>query len=294
MEWTDVLPRVKEGLGMRLFNIGDTEITAGTFAVIAVIVFATLLLSRIIQRSLARIMGKSGMGKESTIQIAQRLTHYIILLGGFVAALQTIGIDLSTLFAAGALFAVGLGFAMQNITQNFVSGVILLVEQSIKPGDVLEVDGQVVRVMKMGIRSTVVRTRNQEELIVPNATLVQGMVKNFTLTDSRFLLRAEVGVVYDSDMKQVVSVLEQVAGSLPWRDQTEAPRVLMREFGDSSVNFSVMVPVNQPWIARRLLSELNTAIWWAFKEANIVIAFPQIDVHFDPPVTESFGLSRTA
>jgi potassium-dependent mechanosensitive channel len=124
------------------------------------------------------------------------------------------GLDLK-LFAAGAVFAVGLGFAMQNIVQNFVSGVILMVERTIKPDDVLEVEGDIVRVQKMRIRATMVRTRNEEELIIPNSTLVQGAVKNYTLTDSRFLLGTVVGVTYGSDMQLVREVLTRNHDRVP-------------------------------------------------------------------------------
>lgn len=294
MEWTHILQATKDTLAVKLFSLGTSEITIGTFFSILLIALVTFLTSRLLQRSLARLMSRSGVKKEATIQIVRRLTHYLILLGGLVAALQTVGIDLSTLFAAGAVFAVGIGFAMQNIAQNFVSGVILLVEQSIKPRDILEVEGEVVKVIKMGIRSTVVRTRNEEELIVPNSILAQGMVKNFTLSDSSYLLKAEVGVTYDSDMKLVKKTLDNAARQVPWRDTSQNPRVLMREFGDSSVNFSVFVWITDPWTSRRLLSELNETIWWALKEAGITIAFPQVDVHFDREVEESLRLASSA
>jgi small-conductance mechanosensitive channel len=129
-----------------------------------------------------------------------------------------------------------------------------------------------------------VRTRNEEEIIVPNSILVLSMVKNYTLSDASFLLSSTVGVVYGSDMRKVREVLEATAKSIPWRDGTKDPRVLMTEFADSAVNFKVFVWTNEPWIARRLTSGLNEAIWWALKKAGIVIAFPQLDVHFDPRV----------
>jgi small-conductance mechanosensitive channel len=179
---------------------------------------------------------------------------------------------------------------MQNISQNFVSGVILLVERSIKPGDIIEVDNMVVKVERIGIRSTLVKTRNEEELIVPNSLLVQTIVKNYTLTDSSFLISTTVGVVYSSDMKKVRTVLDETARSMSSQDPDKAPRVLMTEFADSSVNFTVFIWTKTPWIARRLTSELNEAIWWALKEANIVIAFPQLDVHFDDGIEETLRL----
>lgn len=294
MDWKNVPVIIKRILGIELFSVGDTEVTTGTVLTILIIIIATFILSRSAQNGLERILSRSALKKEASIPVMRRLVHYAFLLGGIVAALQTVGIDLSTLFAAGAVFAVGLGFAMQNIAQNFVSGIILLVEQSIKPGDVLEVEGEIVKVTRMGIRSTLVRTRNEEELIVPNSTLVQGMVKNFTLSDSLHLLRAEVGVTYDSDMKLVRDILTETAMSMTWRDKKETPRVLMREFGDSSVVFNVFIWISDPWKSRQYLSHFNEQVWWAFKKVGITIAFPQMDVHFDEPVEASLRLIANA
>jgi len=198
-----------------------------------------------------------------------------------------VGIDLKALFAANALFAVAIGFAMQNISQNFVSGVILLVKRIIKPGDMIEFDGTVAKVQTMGVRATIVRTLDEEEIIVPNPYLVQNAIKNFTLQDADFRVRAPVGVTYDSDMKVVWSVLESTAARLEWRSKSRAPVVLLREFGDNSVNFEVSVWIDDPWRRQRRKSQLLDAIWWALKDAEIVIAFPQLGVHFDPPVQES-------
>jgi small-conductance mechanosensitive channel len=210
-------------------------------------------------------------------------------------ALQTAGVRLGALFAAGAVFAVGLGFAMQNLAQNFVSGVILLLERSIKPGDILEVEGQVVRVRETGIRSTLVRTRDEEEMIVPNATLVQATVKNYTLRDALYRLRVVVGVTYGADLALVRKTLEKVGDRLEWSVQGHPCQILLLEFGNSSVDFEVAVWTEDPWLARVNGSRLREAIWWAFKEQGITIAFPQVDVHFDPPVNDSLrGLAEAA
>jgi len=177
------------------------------------------------------------------------------------------------------------------MAQNLVAGFTLLVERTIRAGDVLEVDGRMVLVERMGIRATVARTRNEEQIIIPNANLVQNTVKNLTMSDRNYLLRATVGVVYGADMRQVRAVLEEVVQSLAWRDTEQKHRILMSEFGDSSVNFDVLVPMTDPWLARQRTSDLNEAIWWALKDADITIAFPQLDVHFDPPVEESLRLA---
>jgi small-conductance mechanosensitive channel len=221
------------------------------------------------------------------VEVFRRLLHYAILATGFAIALQTVGINLAALFAAGAFLAIGLGFAMQNIMQNFVSGVILLTERSIKPGDVLHVEGRFVRVQKLGIRATVARSLDEEEIIIPNSTIVQSSVINYTLRDSLYRLRVTVGVVYGSDMRRVRETLERVASAIEWRVKDREPVVFLLEFGDSSVNWEVSVWIDNPWRVRRLRSDLSEAIWWALQEAGIVIAFPQLDVHFDSPVVEA-------
>ena len=285
MDPKTIVLSMKDALNIKLFAIGETPISAGSLAIFSLIILVTLLISQIVKRTIRRFFAKKASPLEGNGEIVQRISHYLIMLAGTVAALQTIGIDLSTLFAAGAVFAVGIGFAMQNISQNFVSGIILLVERSIKTGDILEVNDRVVKVIRIGIRATLVKTRNEEELIVPNSTLVQGVVKNYTLTDSSFLLRTEVGVIYGSDMRQVRRVLEETTHKLPWRIGEENPRIYMKEFADSAVVFSVFVWTKEPWRARHLTSELNEAIWWAFQKEGIIIAFPQLDVHFDSNFT---------
>jgi len=220
--------------------------------------------------------------------------RYLVLIAGFGVALDTAGIELSALFAAGALFAVGLGFAMQSIAQSFVAGLIILSERSIKPGDILNVEGQVVRVRDVGIRASVAQTRDGEDLIIPNAVLIQTTVTNHTLRDSIYRIRVSVGVVYSSDMKVVKETLMDVAKSVSetYAVEGRAPQVVMTEFGNNSVNWEVAIWTNDPWQSRLATSALHEAIWWTFKEKNLVIAFPQLDIHFDPPLMA--GLERLA
>ena len=270
-----------ELLDQTFFTIGGTRVTLAGLLLVVLIAAATLAISWAVQRVIARGFRLAGVTREGPGAVAQRLAHYAVLAVGFGIALDTLGINLGTLFAAGAIFAIGLGFAMQNIAQNFVSGVILLLEQSVEPGDVMEVEGRFVRVREMGIRATIARTLDDEEIIIPNATIVQSTVKNYTLKDSIYRLRAKVGVTYGSDMALVRKTLGEVGASMKWRNRTKDPLVLLIEFGDSAVVFEVSVWIDDPWAQRRAFSDLNEAIWWAFKENGIVIAFPQLDVHLD-------------
>ena len=276
-----------------LFKLSGTEVTLFSFFIFILIIVLSIAISSVLQRALKRTLAHKFKKREGTLTALLRLIHYSVMIIGFGIGLQTIGINISALFAAGAVFAIAIGFAMQNIVQNFVSGIILMVERSIAPGDILGIEDSVVKVVEMGIRTTTVRTWRDEELIMPNSILSQSTVKNYTLSDNEFRLGVEVGVAYDSDMKKVIEVLEETARKIPWRLPNPEPRVLLLEFGDSAVVFGVYLNVDKPWQQRVFMSDLRKAVWFALKDADITIAFNQVDIHFDPPVTEAFtGLKK--
>lgn len=264
------------------FTIAGTPVSPMTIVAFALIVLVTFWLSRLAQRGTTRALEYRGVTDRGTIGLVSRIVSYVIVLLGLGMGLQTMGVNLGALLAASAFFAVALGFAMQNVAQNFVSGIILLTERTIKPGDVLQVNDRVVRVTRMGLRATVARSRDEEDLIVPNATLVQNTVTNFTLRDPTYRLRVAVGVAYESDLAQVQRVLLDVASSFPARLADRDPRVLLTDFADSSVTFEVLIWNDDPWTARTTQSELRLAIWSAFQREGIVIAYPQLDVHLPP------------
>ena len=293
MNYDNFVKDLAQLISKPLFKLSGTEVTLLSFLIFLFVVAFAVALSLVLQRALKKAFAHRFEKQQGTLAAILRLVHYSIVIMGFGIGLQTIGINISALFAAGAVFAIAIGFAMQNIVQNFVSGIILLIERTIKPGDILEVEGNVVRVVDMGIRTTIVRTWREEELIMPNSVFAQSTVKNYTLRDNEFRLGVEVGVEYDSDMKKVIEVLETTAKNIPWRLPQPEPRVLLQDFGDSAVVFGVYVNVDDPWKQRVYMSDLRKAIWFAFIEADITIAFHQVDIHFDPPVTEAFtGLKK--
>ncbi len=276
-------------LNFPLFEVSGTPITLTTVIVAGFLIVLTWWISNLLQRALDRAFKARGVTDVGTMQITKRLLHYAVMALGLSIAISQVGINLNALFAAGAIFAVGIGFAMQNIAQNFVSGLILLIERAIKPGDILEVEGRVVRVLKMGIRTTIARTRDDEEIIIPNATLVQSTVTNYTLDDPIFRVRADVGVHYNSDMRTVRDALLRAAEQMEWRLQERPPVILLTDFGDSSVDWQVSVWCDNAWTAPRVQSQLREAIWWSLKEDGIEISYPQVDVHFDREVHDGFA-----
>jgi small-conductance mechanosensitive channel len=287
MDWNEIVALVDRLLNTRLFTLSNQQVTLVTLVVFGMIVTISFWLARVFARGIHRALALRGVSDQGLIHNINQLVRYAVVVVGIAIALQNVGIDLGALFAAGAFFAVALGFAMQGLVQNFVSGVLLLAERSIKNGDVLKVEDEVVRVTRMGLRVTVGRTRDEEDLIIPNTTLAQNIVRNYTLRDAEYRLKAKVGVTYGSDLKLTMRVLKEAASTVPFRTTDREPQVLLTEFGDNAVLFEVHIWTQDPWAQRRNTSELNLAVWWALKDAGVVIAFPQLDVHFDPPVVES-------
>src|SRR3954470_14072430 len=273
-----------------LFRIGDRPVSLLTLASMLITFLAMLGVSWLLRAGVRRALRRGSIeAAGGDLGVADRLIHYGFIVLGLALALHLAGIRLDTVFAAGAVFAVGFGFAMQNIAQNFVSGVILLIERTIKPGDVLEIGSQIVKVMKMSIRATIVRTLDDEDIIVPNSTLVQSNVKNYTLEDNLYRVKVKVGVSYDSDLKQVRSVLTKAATDLPGRDVAYPPRTLLLDFGPSAIEYETSVWTHDPFNYRIAGSDLREAIWVAFKGAGIRIAYPQLDVHLPEGLAARLG-----
>jgi potassium-dependent mechanosensitive channel len=212
--------------------------------------------------------------------LAQVAGHALRLMT-LAVALQVAGVNIATVLAAGAVVAVGVGIAMQKVAENFVSGIILYAERSIREGDIIEFDDQIAKVRHIGIRATIAVTLDDQEIIVPNSILAQTAVKNLTLTEPVYRLRVRVSVAYSTDVDRAVEVLGSAADNIPWREQDHAPVVLLLEFGASSIDFEVSVWTRDVWGLRRGQSDLRKALWRALRDASITIPFPQLDVHFD-------------
>lgn len=285
----EVLQTLRNLLNYEFAKIGGAAITPITIGTGVGIVMVSWWLSTLARDGLTRVLLSRNIGEEGTVAAIARLVQYALVAVGIAVGLQTLGLDLSAVFAAGAVFAVGFGLAMQQVAENFVSGIILLVERTIRPGDVLELsDGTMVRVQYLGIRSTVARTLNDEEVILPNSLLVQTPVKNLRLSDSFLRVRVLVGVAYESDLRAAMAAMKRAAETMP-PVEGRPPAIQLVGFGSSSVDFDVSVWTHSPWDKMRVRSNLSLAVWDALKEDGITIAFPQIDVHLDREVVQAIS-----
>jgi potassium efflux system protein len=251
----------------------------GVRAVLVLLAF--YLVMKIICRGIDRRFANSDGSNDIDIATYKKITSYSFWTIGSLGALHAAGLNLSSLFTTSGLLAVALGFGMKEILENYVAGLIIKADQSIKQGDVLDIDGVMVKVKKIGVRETIVRTKKDSDILIPNSRLLNQPIGNYTLRDSVCRVWSEVGVSYASDMKHVREVLEAVCREFEGLSESRRPVVLLSEFGDSSVVYQVYIWVEHPWSALVIRSKLNEAIWWALKGANIEIAFPQVDVHID-------------
>lgn len=287
MDFHTILARIFQVLQVKLLELNGKPVTLFTLIVFVLIFVAAIWLSRLAKIATQRALAGRSKVDHGTARVISRLVQYVVLVVGLALAIENLGVDLAALFAAGAFLAVGVGIAMQGVAQNFVAGVSLLIERTIKPDDILMLDGRVVRITTLGFRSAVARSRDEEDLIIPNSLLAQQVVTNYTLNDSLYRLRTTVGVAYESDIDRVFQVLHEVGMRSPDRDAAHDPRVLLTEFGESSINFDLSIWIEDSWVAPVAKSRLNHDVWRAFRDAGITIAFPQLDVHLDRPSTPS-------
>jgi potassium-dependent mechanosensitive channel len=261
-----------------LFYIGDTPINLGSVVAFLVILTITYILSFVLQQGLGRFFRSRGL--EEGVQYAlKRLLHYAVLALGVMIALQNLGISIAALAGLGAILAIGLGFGLQNIAQNFVSGLILLLERPVKKGDFVEVGDMRGTVRSIHARATVITTLDNVDILVPNGEFITEPVINQTYGDRNLRIRVSVGVAYGSDTERVRQTLLRVTREHPSVIRKADAAVIFEDFGDSSLDFMLVAWIEHPQAQRRVASDLRFGIDRAFREEGIEIPFPQRDLH---------------
>ncbi len=259
--------------------LGQTRITVGVALGAAVVLYGAVLTSWVVQGVLeAQVYPRRDMPYGTRVSI-NRLIHYAFALTGFLAAVSALGFELRNLTILAGAFGIGIGFGLQTIVNNFVSGLILLFERPIKVGDVIQIGDQWATVRKLGLRATVVETLNRAEVIVPNSDLVSGQVTNWTLTDRMVRLVVPVGVAYGSDVPKVMEILQRVAEENERVAEWPEPQVLFLAFGESSLDFELRAWIRDVDDRLAVLSDLHLAIDREFRKAGVEIPFPQRDLH---------------
>ena len=262
-------------------KIEQVQITP--YRAIKIIVFISLFLmlsatlTRALSQQLTRVHGLNSSNRELIVKAMQIVSAFII----FIVTLDILNIDLTAFAVVGGAIGIGVGFGLQKIASNFISGIILLMEKSIRLGDVIELsDGTWGIIRRIGGRYTLVESFDAKELMVPNEDFITSRVTNWTFSNPRARVSVPVGVAYGSDLDVVKQSILDAAREHPLCSADPEPTVFLREFGDNSVNFLLYFWIDDVRSGRYLAqSEVMFSIWRKFKEKGIEIPFPQRDIH---------------
>jgi len=266
LRWNAPLP----GISLSLVQI---------FLLIALLVAVFWISSRTKRFLFTRFLSKSGLDRSLQYAIAQIVSNIVLVVGIFIV-LENTGIHLGALTVFAGAVGVGVGFGLQNIASNFISGLVILAERPITIGDRVEVAGVAGQVQQIRARSTVIRTNDNITMIVPNTRFIDSPVTNWTHGDPKVRFRVPVGVAYGSDIRKATEALLEVGRENPNTLKDPAPTVFLDKFGENSIDLELVVWSSEMSSRpRRYRSDLNFAIEQKFRQAGIEIAFPQRDLH---------------
>ncbi len=268
------------------FHIGSTPVTPLRIVGLIVILSAVWWLGKFVEKALLRF-ARGDVGARfspSAVYALTRLTRYTVWIVGSIIGLNFIGFDLASLALFGGAIGVGIGFGLQNIFSNFISGIILLLEQSLKVGDFVDLQSGVIgRVAEIGMRYTRITTNDSVDVIVPNSEFINGRVTNWTLGDRYRRLHIPFGVAYGSDKEKVLEAAMAAAQVTPGtvEDGNRHSELIFTGFGDSALNFELLVWVTGDKVLQpgRTHSRYLWALDDALRERGIEIPFPQRDLH---------------
>lgn len=272
-KYPQITKRLFAGVTLPTINLSDV-CQAVVFLIVILYVF------RFLKNLILKWLEKNPKEDKSVYYSMIKLLGYIGWIIGLWGSLSLMGLNLQNLAIIFGALSVGIGFGLQTIVNNFVSGLLILFERPISVGDWIRVDGQEGIVKNIRIRATELETFDKCSVLIPNATIISGDVVNVTRQKEGRVIVA-VGVSYDSDMHLVEKILTKCAKELPFAKKTVAPTVLMTEFADSSVNFEVRVIIEKATDGLAARHQLMFAIWDALKENKIEIPFPQRVVHLE-------------
>jgi len=272
------------------WKIGATEVALQDLATFFLVLFVALLVSRLLRFVMTEEIFPRIRMPRGVPGALELLSRYGVLLVGFLYALAAAGVELSRLTLLFGALGVGVGFGLQNIVNNFVSGLILVFEHPVQVGDSIEVGAIIGEVRNIGFRASIVRTLDGADVIIPNSELVGSRVVNWSLSQRQRRIQISVGIAFGTDPGRVIDILVDIARKHRDVLSVPAPVAVFDRFGDSALNFTLLC-----WTRIddffRVRSELTVAVNNAFKDAGIEIPFPQRDLHVYGPDGRGAGLA---
>ena len=284
MDLSTILNTLDHFFTYPLFTINQTPITLSSLSFFAFIMCGFWMMNTLVRRFLRNQLLKHSKMPKATQYTLTRIIQYVLLFVGTVIAFQIIGIDLSGLAVIFGFLSVGIGFGLQNLTSNFIAGLMLLFEQHIQVGDRITVGDTEGDVTEINIRSTTIRSLNNVAIVVPNSEFISSTVINWSHGDPKTRLEIEVGVSYNSDLDKVMNSLLEAAKEHPLILPHPEPKSWLMSFGDSAWNMRLLAWVEDPQGRRQVQSEINCAIVKKFRKNGVEIPFPQRDLHLRTPL----------
>ncbi len=260
-------------------DIGTNRISLLWIVTIAMTAVILLAVARVLLKLINHVIGNSQLDGAQKV-LGQKLATVAILAGVFVLGLDVLGIDLTALAVFSGAFGLAIGFGMQKTIGNLIAGIILLMDRSIKPGDVIAVGDSFGWVNKIGVRAVSVLTREGKEHLIPNEDLMTREVENWSYSNKNVRISIPVGVSYNTDMDHAIELMKKACEDVPRVLNHPKPVVWMLEFGDNSVNFEIRCWINDPQSGvGNFKAAVLKRVWDLFKEHQIEIPFPQRDIH---------------
>jgi len=287
MDQTNVYEQILKWMNLPLIHVGSSPVTLSGMLTAVIVFTVFLFFSGMVQKVLLRRVAAHLKMESGMTYALTRVVHYTMVVFGAVLAAQCVGLNLGAFGVMFGFLSVGIGFGLQNVTSNFIAGLILLLERPINVGDMVSVEGHIGKVLQINIRTTVIETFDRVSIIVPNSKFIEGHVINWSHGDPKVRVHCPVGVAYGSDLKKVKEVLLRLAAEHPDVIKDPASDVLFLKFGDSSLDLDLVVWTATPDNQGRIRNQLNYAIYEAFTKEGIQIPFPQRDLHLKTTVAAS-------
>ncbi len=274
---------MEDFLGYVIFVNGETEITVWKIITACLMIGATLLFFRMLKSFIEKRLKNLKPENSTKFKTLYKITEYVIYVVVILGILSSFGVNIDVLLAGSAALFVGLGMGMQQFFMDFISGIIILFDETLAVGDVIQIEEQVGRVEQINFRTTVMITRDDRVVIIPNHKFLSEYLYNWTQNSDITRFHLSVGVAYGSDTKLVAKLLKKVAIEHSHVENKPDPIVIFSEFGDSALNFKLFFYTNRPLQSPKIKSDLRFMIDKEFRTHNISIPFPQRDLHIISP-----------
>ncbi|MCL5245393.1 mechanosensitive ion channel [Cellulophaga sp. 20_2_10] len=275
-ELKEVLKFLKDIMSYKLVDGDNVDISIGTLFTIVIVLFAVTYILKLVHKIVVAKLPQDD--KNKFLSIFGFLKYFLYILA-VITVLHSSGVDLTVLLTASAALFVGLGFALQYLFQDIISGILIILDQSLHIGDIIEVEGKVGRVFETRLRTTRALTRDDKVIVIPNHKFLTDSIYNYTQNHKTTRENVKIGVAYGSDVQLVSKLLIEIIDAKKGILKAPKPFVLFEDFGDSALMFSVNYYTNDSYGDPRIKSDLRFLIDASFRKNNISIPFPQRDIH---------------